>query len=168
MTREEAARIIHALAAAFPSANIPTETVAIYVENLIDLPVDDGMIAASNLIRTENWFPPIAKIRSETRRVGGALSPSREQAWLEVEMAMRHKGRGKRVEWSHDAISESVRTMGWTNMCLSENLDVVRGQFFKVYDSISGRVNREEQIQTAPALEAGRSPVELRGVIRSL
>jgi hypothetical protein len=163
----EAASLIALLAAAFPSAKISKETVSVYVSNLDDISYEDGRRAVDNLLRTSDFFPSLAALRREALGVAGLLSPPREQAWLEVEMGMRTKGRGVKIEWSHPAIETAVRTMGWTNMCLSENLDVVRGQFFKVYDSISQRNDREAQ--TGHIAELVAKPVfELEGVVKSL
>lgn len=167
MTEIEAAELVAILAAAFPSARIDSRTVSVYVRNLVDLDYASGHEAVNNIVRTADFFPSIASIRHEILSVNGLMSPPKEQAWLEVEMSMRRIGRNGSVDWSHPAISEAVRTMGWVNMCLSENIDVVRGQFFKVYDSISGRSDRSVQIHTGHTLTSAAQK-SLSSVVKSI
>ena len=167
MKEIEAASLMAILAAAFPSAKISKETVSVYVSNLEDITYEDGRRAVDNLIRLNDFFPSIAALRREVLNSSGLLCPPREAAWLEVEVGLRRHGRLARVEWSHDSIETAVKTMGWTNMCLSENIDVVRGQFFKVYDSISQRSDRETQTSRAGELGAIRT-LALEGVVKSI
>ena len=164
----EAAHLIAILAAAFPSANVNGKTVEIYVENLKDLEYEQGRDAVDSIIRTSDWFPSIAALRREILAIGGYLCPPKDQAWMEVETNMRRHGRTGKPEFSHHAIEDAVKAMGWTNMCLSENIDVVRGQFWKIYESISTRQDRTAQIDTSRMVTAGKPVIELEGVVQSL
>lgn len=167
MKEIEAASLMAILAAAFPSAKISKETVSVYVAHLSDVPYEESRIAVDNLVRTSDFFPSVALLRREILAMMGLLAPPRESAWLEVETGMRTRGRGVKIDWSHPAISEAVRAMGWNNMCLSENLDVVRGQFFKVYDSLRDRSDRQAQTSSVSAIEAGDTRL-IGGVVKSL
>lgn len=166
MTEIEAAHLVAILAAAFPSANVDGRTVEIYVEHLKDLEYDSGRVAVECIVRTADWFPSVAAIRKEILSVTGSLSPTREEAWYEVESNMRLKGRTGKCEWSHPVIAESVKSMGWVNMCLSENIDVIRGQFFKVYDAISQRADRARQAESSLMVGPAVQSIELESVVR--
>ena len=149
MTEVEAASLIAILAAAFPNAKIDARSVSVYVEHIREFPYADGQEAVTGIVRTSEWFPTVAVLRREILSLQGALCPAAEEAWVEVEAGMRKYGRTRRVEWSHPAIGEAVSAMGWTNMCLSENIDVVRGHFFKIYNSVSKRTDRDVQVGNA-------------------
>jgi hypothetical protein len=166
----EAARLLAVLAAGFPNFNLQKETVAVYANQLEDLSYSDGEVAIGNLLKTEDWFPTISKIRKEILLVGGGLSPSREQAWIEVQYAIAHKGHTGKPEWTHDAVSEAVRCIGWTNLCLSQNQETTRAHFFKAYDGISQRTDRAAQTGYKAELEngSGNYKLQLENVVKSV
>ena len=170
MNNIEAARLLALLAAGFPNFNLQKETVAVYANQLEDLPYQHGEEAVANLLKTEDWFPTISKIRKEILFVAGGLSPSREQAWLEVQRQIAHKGHMGSPDWSHESVSDAVRCIGWRNLCLSENQDTTRAHFFKAYDGISQRTDRFLQTGNNAQLEngSGKYKLQLENIVKSV
>jgi hypothetical protein len=58
-----------------------------------------------------------------------------------------------------------VKAIGWRDICMSENVDVLRSNFLKMYDSMAKSLDREvlkELVATAnDALEQGKATIEL-------
>jgi len=148
VTRHEAAQIIAALASAFPAFPPARETVAVYVEALSDLDYADTVAATHDLIRLEDRFPSVAAIR---RRVGhrtGLLAPTAAQAWDEVNRQASDGGRSRVPSWTHPAVAETVRAVGWFSLCSSTNPETMRAQFLRLYDDTRRRHDDDLMVTT--------------------
>ena len=60
------AELLGDLAAAFPKQQLTARTLAVYMEDLVDLPPVELAKALLELRRTCEWFPTIAQIRERT------------------------------------------------------------------------------------------------------
>jgi hypothetical protein len=148
MTRHEAAQIVALLAAAFPAFPPARETVAVYVDALADLDYAETLEATKDLIRLEERFPSVASIR---RRVGiraGLLSPAIAQAWEEVNAQASDGGRSRVPNWSHPAIAETIRAVGWFQFCSSTNPEAMRAQFLRLYED--NRRRHDDELMARP------------------
>ena len=58
-----------------------------------------------------------------------------------------------------------VKAIGWRDICMSENVDVLRSNFLRMYDSMAKSLDREalkELVSQAnDALEQGKAMLEL-------
>ena len=142
MNNVDAARLVAFIAAAFPTWPASKETVAVYAELLSDVSFDDGLVAVQELCRSNDRWPSVAQIRERVASRNNMLSPPKDLAWGEVVRQMSLVGRNSKPEFSHPAIDDAVRSIGWTSMCLSENVDVTRAHFWRAYDAVSQRVDR--------------------------
>lgn len=61
MTPAEAGRVLALLAANWPSLAIGDDTTAVWLAELERIGFDAGQAAAITIIRTEEWFPPLAR-----------------------------------------------------------------------------------------------------------
>lgn len=153
MNRHEAAQIVAALASAFPAFPPARETVAVYVEALADLDYAATAEATRDLIRLEERFPSVATIR---RRVGiraGLLSPTAAQAWEEVNGQASDGGRTRVPTWSHPAITETIRAVGWFQFCASTNPEAMRAQFLRLYEDNRRRLDDETMVRPGALTE---------------
>lgn len=146
MTRQEAAAVVAMLAAAFPAFPPSRETVAIYVDAMLDLDWAETRDAAHDLIRTEERFPAVASIRRRVCARAGLLAPTGAQAWDEVNAASGNGGRSRSQEWSHPAIADTVRAIGWWALCSSINPETTRAQFLRLYDDVRRRHDENTMI----------------------
>jgi hypothetical protein len=75
-----------------------------------------------------------------------SLQVTAADAWGEVTKAIRYFG-WYRSEEALASMSEGARKIaqyiGWQNICEAENLDVLRGQFFKMYGQVETREKTE-------------------------
>jgi hypothetical protein len=103
------------------------------------------------------FVPALGLLREEALELarmerGMPRCPDLDQAWGEVTAAIRAGGARVRPEFSHPAIAETVTAIGWSSLCGSENQDVARGQFARMYETARRRVMSEIN-PPAPALQ---------------
>jgi hypothetical protein len=123
---------VASLRAAYPNANLPAETVAIYAAALEDLDPLDVQEATIALIRSSVYPPTIAEIRQKVAEARLQL-PGPVAAWDEA--VRRADGR-----WDRDAnplVTEAMQAIGgsWA-IRTSENVIATRAQFLKFYGEL--------------------------------
>lgn len=129
---------------------------SLWHEMFDDLPFE-AMAAALVSLSTRDFAPPPGKIREEALRLiqrqsGEPEVPDVDEAWAEVVATVRHLGRlTSNPTFFHPAITETVRSIGWLEICNSTEQGVMRGQFFRLYEICKQRTQREA-IPPAPAL----------------
>jgi len=148
MTKKEVIQILGVLGAAYPNMAVSEKTVDIWAELLKDIPFEVAKVVVKKHI-LENTYPPsIADIR---RNVFEIMTPKTEQltaaeAWGEVMSAIRNYGYYREAE-ALASMSEKtkkvVQYIGWKDICLSEQLDVIRGQFRMMYEQLQERERKE-------------------------
>lgn len=133
----------HALAdlrAAFPHSNVPTSTLELYKRHLADLPLAVFDQVVTRLIRTEEHFPTVAKIRRDAAELALGL-PSEAEALTQIESR----------EITSPLVRDCLRRVGGVSAWrASEEPTVIRGQFLRLY-----REAREAEIT---ALAVGERP----------
>ena len=139
MNEREAASIVAIIAAAFPQWQASRETVAVYVDGLKDLDHNETLNAARDLLKIDDRWPSIATIRRRVATRLGSLAPSPSQAWGEVTQQADQIGRASLPNWSHPAIGETVKAIGWFAICQSTNPDTMRAQFMRMYEDAQKR-----------------------------
>lgn len=151
MNAKETASVVAVIAAAHPQWPATPETVALYGQMLSDLEYLDVLNAVTDLIAIDDRWPSIATIRRRCFVRAGAIAPARDEAWLEVNRLIGEVGVSRLPEFSHQAISDAVRVIGWRNLCVGD-LSVERAHFWKVYDETSKRCDTAVLTGTAPDL----------------
>jgi len=134
MNEREAASIVAIIAAAYPQWPASRETVAVYADALSDLGHQETLATVKEIILTDDRWPTIAQIRRRHASRAGALAPTPAQAWGEISHQSGTTGRTGSPAWSHPAIGEAVKTVGWWNICNSSNSETLRSQFLKIYE----------------------------------
>lgn len=122
----------------------------IWFEMLKDIPREKVMGAVKKLAATNVFAPSIAEIREVIIRAEKPENflPAHE-AWGIVYKAIAKYGRmnpqGAFADMP-EPVSRCARAIGWANMCMSENIEVLRGQFCKAWEEQAKR--DLEQMQT--------------------
>ena len=137
MNKTEVANLLALCASAYPHVVITKETAIVYAEMLADLDLKVAMEAVKKLIATSQYFPTVAAIREQCASIVTPFAPSLASAWAEVTHHVRHLGHGRQPEWSHPSIATTVDTLGWRELCMSENQAVMRAHFWKVYEAVA-------------------------------
>jgi hypothetical protein len=167
VNKHETAEVLGYLAAAFPNAKVTKQTAIVFHDVLSALPASDVMVAAKELVRECEFFPSPAQILNAVGRLSGTTSPSSGMAWQEVLRQVGEKGRMGVPEFSHATTEAVVKAIGWRDICMSENVDVLRSNFLRMYDGMAKSLDREalkELVSRAnDALEQPKVMLELEG-----
>tara|TARA_R110002050_G_scaffold251714_1_gene389991 strand:+ start:257 stop:775 length:519 start_codon:yes stop_codon:yes gene_type:complete len=130
------------LAFAF-SKQLEDQQIDIYIDNLYDLDPAELTIAVDEIIRTENFFPSIAKIR-EVALIGGNDLSSGE-AWSEVCQRIQRSGmNGGTKGFSPSTTAAILACGGYPQLCQSSNPSNDRYIFTRAYDAHILRTNRQK------------------------
>lgn len=135
MTPAETAQALAVLGAAFPHISITPQTVEVYHQALADI---DGQLcrdAIRDLLLTVDRWPAPATIRRHIAQRSGALAPDPGTAWGQVLDEARRVGHLELPDFSHPAVSRTVKLLGWRNICTSESSDTLRAHFLRVYEA---------------------------------
>lgn len=144
MNKDEFKKFFKYVTAATTDTNPSPEKTQVYFDALNDLPFDVAMVAAKKVIATlENPFLPMpAVFRNMALDVTGQVVASFPNAYSEVLRAIRNYGFYKEKE-ALESLSPLTRkateAIGWKELCLSEEPDVIRGQFRMAYEALERR-----------------------------
>ncbi len=137
MTKEQVYEIVQTFSIAFPNASLPPETIVLYCDMLADLPYDAAKTAVMKIIKTAKFFPTIAEIREATlRQMPGVNPPTPPEAWANVADQLQQCGTWHTPAFAHPLIAQAVRTMGWYDLCRSENPMTDRAHFLRIYGDL--------------------------------
>lgn len=142
MNNVEAAKILALCAVAYPQYPLTKETVSVYAELLSDLSVEQVEKAVKEMLMTSDRWLSIASIRRKVAEQSGSLAPTKIEAWGEVTVQMRVIGTYGHPVFTHDAISQTVQHLGWRSLCLSDNVETSRSQFWRAYEELVTRFDR--------------------------
>jgi hypothetical protein len=119
---------IRRLVAAFPQPPVSAETIAVYVDALGDMDPETLRTAVDVVIRSDEWFPKIKRLRTacEDLQLAG-LSAAEDGKWIKRWISGGKGGydpvsgmTGKPKQFPNSVMEEAVRLMGWTRICQSE------------------------------------------------
>ena len=162
MTKTETVKLLAVISAAYPNMQVTEATVDLWHELLGDQDLNIVLVAVKKLILESPYPPTIADIR---KRAVEVMTPPEDridaaEAWGEVQRAIRLYGyyrEAEALESMSPRTAKVVRWIGWSEICLSEDLGVVRGQFLKMYQQVAEREHKEQLL-----------PVTLRDDIKKI
>lgn len=154
MDRQETIGILAAIKAAYPSAfkDVDAEATArVWHRSLQDL--DTGLVATAvdALISRSKFAPAISEIREMVLDITSPAQISADEAWKILQKNMSKYGYYRMHEGKMALpiqIREAVDVFGYVNICNAENIDVIRGQFIKIYNA---KMEREKKDAMLPA-----------------
>lgn len=147
---------------AFPGANANIETMKLYARKLADLDPDALVAAIDRIVNTaqpkyHGYFPSIAEIR-EMVVAGGTTDGAAELAWSEVLREVRRVGWNPKGTFRdgehHDPpkptftspiTQAAVESLTWRLICLSEQPEEVRKQFYFTWKNLAARMLKQAQ-----------------------
>lgn len=169
MTEPEAQKLVTVLVTAFPtqlsrmSAEQQASMQAIYRRMLGDLGYPEANAAVERLLATSRFMPTIAEIRDAAHTATNGQKRAGGEAWGDVLKAIRRYGymRSPGTDFAFDdpLVHRCAASMGWSELCSSENATADRARFIDLYDQVSAN---ERQNQIAGALPAISRLRELR------
>ena len=161
MNKHETAEILGYLSAAYPNAKVTKETAIVFHDMLKELAQDRVYEAAKEMVRESDFFPSPAQLLKSVARSQGLLSPSATVAWQDVLRQVQINGTRSIPQFAHDTTAEVVKAVGWRDICMSENVDVLRSNFLRMYKDMAVDIDRmrlAEAFVSAPnALEGQKA-----------
>lgn len=160
MTKQEFAAAMALLSAAIDKP-IGKTTIAAWYETIKDLPGQAVMAAIQTVIATDEYpvLPSIGKIRKTAINLMQPQRLTAAEAWGETIKAIRIYGHNQEMEALASLppeAAEAARLMGWQQMCHADNIEVIRGQYLKIYDTQASRAAEERMIPPAARELIGR------------
>lgn len=161
MLKSDLLKIMTALSEVYPKFGVNEMKTSIFYDLLKDLEYPVVQTAVKKHMLLSEFPPTIAELRKLAVEImNPSLQITAADAWGEVTKAIRYFG-WYRGEEAMASMSEGTRKIsqyiGWQNICEAENIDVLRGQFFKMY----GQVEVREKTQAL-------LPEKLRNDIKAL
>ena len=158
MNRKETVATFALISALFPRddkfANATKEMISAWNEMLADIPFDTVKAAVKAAVATSPFPPSICEIRNYAVKISENSLRSPEEAWKIALDAIRTYNtktvpidgfNSKTYEAKKNLppdVWEVMELMGYADMCASENADVLRGQFMKIW---SNKTSREHE-----------------------
>lgn len=129
---------------------------------LADIPDDVGLVAFMQHCRSYPHPPTPADVRRLCEWPDALPSPG--EAWAEVIKAARTIGYqdGEVPDLSCPEVRDAASAAGWSAICFAQNemqLSTTRAHFFRIYDGLAARHERERQCTAmAGSLPGGFAP----------
>lgn len=176
MTSEEFTRVMAYLISGYAKP-LDKTTVHVYLDALIDLPVEVFEIAAKTCLLQQKWFPSVSELRDAAAQAmtGRLRDMPPAEAW-----AIAWRGIGKVDPEIRDSferacrdmpplVVEAIQTMGVVALCMGkEPVSVVRAQFMKVYEQLQARNYRERLLPAALKRDIAALPALTREKVLSI
>lgn len=142
MTRDETAMMLEVLVAAFPGQQTnfsdAEATITAYHLALDDVPMELGQQALRDLIRNAKFFPRPAEIRASALKLARPV-PTPQEAWQVVMGEMRRIGSYGQPQFQMPEIAAAVKSLGWRNLCMSDDVDRMAKRFEDAYAAMTKR-----------------------------
>lgn len=158
MNKQEGAVLVGMIASAYPSWKPTGETVAVYVELLLDLDAIESQIALRSLLMASEFPPTVASIRRKVLELQDGLPLTKNEAWELVMFQVRKYGTNHRPAIEDRIVAQVVHAIGYREICLSTNIDTIRAQFLRLYEEEAEKQLQEKlsSVSFRPELESYR------------
>lgn len=143
MNEHEFATLMRFMAAAI-NRQIGEETAEAWYQMLGDIQYKTAKAAFMRVLATNAYqnLPPVGLIRRAAIDLSAGPNLLAAEAWGMVLRAIHGFGfydEAKALESLPENVAQVVRWMGWRELCHSDNVDVIRAQFMRMYDTQTTR-----------------------------
>ena len=151
MDNKEFALWSMALRTYYPKADLlnSKEAMQLWYKQLEDLPYNVAETALNKWVAQNKWHPTIADIRETASDIMLGALPDWGAAWQEVISAMGccgHNYPQEALASMGELTRETVRRLGWNQLCMSENPAASRANFRDIYNELAEKKKRERQL----------------------
>lgn len=148
MKAAEFAKLAMAIRTYYPKENIlPTpESMELWYRELEDIPYELAEIVVREWVHTNKWSPTISDIRERAAVLKLGEMEEWSDGWKRVQLAIRRYGSYRELEAleSLDEVTRAtVERLGYRQLCLSEEPELDRANFRKIYGSIAERRRKD-------------------------
>ncbi len=148
MVKVEVCKLLAVIAAVYPRFEVDEFKQNVWLEMLQDVPYELAQVCVKKLILESPYPPAIADIRKQVAEISTPQSEKLDgaTAWGEVTRAIGlygFYGTEEALASMSPRTARIVRMIGWREICMSEELGVIRGQFLKMYEQVSAKERQE-------------------------
>lgn len=162
--------ILKQLFVGFPSTEISEATVAVYLRLLADIPPAELQVIVDQCLVECKFLPTVAELRERHRTLTATHSQlTAAEAWGLVMGELRRVGSYGAPSFTDARTAQVVRTMGWRELCISEQPGVDRAQFMRMYDQLTTRDEQDQRLlPQARALANSRRLLPVGAVVAGM
>lgn len=148
MTREDFAVFVSAMRTYYGRENLlpNNQAMELWYRQLEDIPAKVAEACLNKWVATNKWSPSIADLRQMATEIVTGEAPDWGEAWASVMMAVKMYGYNRQAE-AMDSLDEitrqTVKRVGWQNICMSETISVERASFRDIYNGLTERKKKE-------------------------
>lgn len=176
MNKKEFATFAMAMKTYYPRDNIlPNErSYILWFEQLSDIPYEVASAVLKKWVATEKWSPTIADIRAMAHTVTEGETEDWGKAWEMVLKAISRFGMYNETDALNSLppiAKETVRRMGFREICLSEKIAVERANFREIYEELFQKQAKKEILSDAlknqiEDIQQKRLQIATKGVLK--
>ena len=140
-TEIEILRVLKILGDVYPTYQLSSSAIEVYVRLLADIPGCVLEQSALDHISRSRFFPCIAELRSAAFSIIDATEPipTEYEAWSEVQAEIHRVGHCNHPQLDNPIATKVVEQLGWRYLCLSENPVADRAHFVQAYQALAER-----------------------------
>lgn len=151
MDKKEFSTFAMALRTYYPKEQIlpNPQAMELWYKELQDIPIELAETALRKWVATNKWSPSIAEIREMASGVQHGETKTWGEAWEDVLRAISKYGMyepRKALESLDPMTRRAVDSLGFRNICISENIAVERANFRMAYETYEKRQKTEQQL----------------------
>lgn len=126
------------------------QAMELWFRQLQDIPYQMANAVLAKWVATNKWSPSIADIREAVAEIqNGGPAPDWGEGWEQAMTAIRRFGsyaEAEAMESMPPLVRETVRRLGYRELCLSENQVADRANFRQVYEILTKRQTEDRKI----------------------
>lgn len=151
MTFEEWKRIVKGLKSVYTrDTYLPdADSVKIFYSLLKDLPYDLLSVTVQKWMMVNRFPPTVAELRGAAAEISGGKIVDWGYGWEQVLRAIRrfgYTGQKEALESMDEITRETVRRLGYQELCISENIATDRANFRMVYEQVARRYEEDDKV----------------------
>jgi hypothetical protein len=166
MSPSETAKLLAVIAAAYPTFDVDELKVQVWADMIGDLDYRLANVALRRHIALSRFAPSIAEIREQAAAVAEPEGITGAEAWGELMEAIHRHGYYHEAEALASMSPETAQVatlIGWREINSTTEIDVLRGQFLRMYGQVRDRAKRDALLPPGlrPALPRKSEPTRI-------
>jgi hypothetical protein len=117
------------------------DAIVLWAEMIHDLELAPASEVVKRLMQSQAERPSVAQIRREVAKLqaGPSTFLPPDEAWAYVSQCFGTVGQYREFPDDYPLVKKAVDGIDWRDMCQSESIDVIRGQFRMAYSALLER-----------------------------
>lgn len=153
MNKKEFSIFASALRTYYPKEKLlPNEqAMELWYNQLKDISYNVASATLEKWVAIEKWSPSIADLRKTAVEIVNGTTYDWGEGWGQVEKAIRKYGmynEAEAMESMDDITRQTVKRLGFINICTSDNYQADRANFRMIYEQLAEKKEKDSQVPT--------------------